>query len=138
MARFKDFDAAESERKGEPITFALGGQEWTAAHVNAANFLAFSRQIAEGGEKAFTGFDDYITSTLQEDQREDFHVMLAKKDVQLATLMDLGRWIVEQASGNPTAAASPSPARPSKSGRPSRRYSLDPVSKPKGSLSVVG
>jgi hypothetical protein len=138
MARFKDFDAAEAERKGEPITFALGGRQWTAAHVNATNFFTFSRQIAEGGPLAATGFDDYITSTLQEDQQDDFHAMLGEKDVQLATLMELGQWIVEQASGNPTAAASPSQAAPSTNGRPLRVYSLDPVSKRKGSRSAAG
>jgi hypothetical protein len=138
MARFKDFDAAEAERKDEPITFALGGREWTAAHVNAANFLAFSRTIAEGGTGAVTGFDDYITSTLQEDQRKDFHRMLGEKEIQLSTLMALGQWIIEQASGNPTAAALPSASQPPKTGQPLRVYSLDPVSTPEAVPSATG
>jgi len=126
VARFKDFDAAEAERKGDPITFKLGDQEWTAAHVNAANFLAFSRQTAEGGAGAATGFDDYITSTLAEDQREPFHAMLTEHDVQLSTLIALMQWIVEQATGNPTAAASPSPAPQSNTGKPRVVYSREP------------
>jgi hypothetical protein len=138
MARFKDFDAAEAERKGESITFVLGGREWTASHVNAANFLAFTRAIANGGNDAVTGFDDYITGTLADDQRKDFHQMLREKDIQLTTLMELGQWIVEQASGNPTAVASPSPPQPSTTGQQPRRVSISPTSTPKGSLSVVG
>lgn len=126
MARFKDFDAAEAERKDEPLTFRMGGREWTAAHVNAANFLAFSRQTAEGGVSAMTGFDDYITSTLLEDQREDFHVMLTESGVQLSTLVSLMQWIVEQATGNPTAAASPSSAPQSNTGKPRVVYSRSP------------
>ena len=126
MARFKDFDAAEAERKGEPITFRLGGKEWTAAHVGAATFLAFSRQSAEGGPAAMTGFDDYITSTLAEDQREPFHAMLAEHDVQLSTLIALMQWIVEQATGNPTAAVSPSLPSPSNTGKPRVVYSREP------------
>ena len=138
MSRFKDFDAAEAERKGEPIYFRLGGREWTAAHVNAANFLAFSRLVAEGGNNAVLGFDAYITSTLAEDQRADFHAMLSEQDVQLTTVIELAQWIVEQATGNPTSAASPSPAPPPKPGQPLRVYSLDPVSTPEDSASAAG
>ncbi len=123
--RFKDFDAAEAERKGEPITFRLGGREWTAAHVNAANFLAFSRQIANGGNDVVIGFSDYITGTLPEEQRKDFHHMLVEHDIQLTTLMELGQWIVEQATGNPTDAASPSVEAPSNTGGPPRRFSVE-------------
>src|ERR1035438_5849958 len=96
MARFKDFDVAESERKGEPITFKMGGREWTAAHVGAANFLAFSRQVAEGGTGAVVAFDDYISQTLPEEQREAFHAMLAEEDISLNTLVELSGWIVER------------------------------------------
>ena len=138
MARFKDFDAAEAERKGEPITFALGGREWTAAHVNAANFLAFTRAIAAGGNDVVIGFDAFITQSLEEGERKDFHRMLAEKDISLPTLMELGQWIIEQASGNPTPAASSSPAPPSKNGRPLRVYSLDPVSTPEAIPSAAG
>ena len=138
MARFKDFDAAESERKGEPITFALGGREWTAAHVNAHNFLTFSRTIAKGGTDAITGFDDYITSTLAEDERDDFHAMLGEKDVQLGTLMQVSQWIVEQATGNPTADASPSPPPQSRRGARPRVVSLDGGSRSPGSHSAAG
>jgi hypothetical protein len=127
MARFKDFDAAEGERKGDPLIFKMGGREWTAAHIGAANFLAFSRQTAEGGVAAMTGFDDYITSTLPEDQREAFHTMLVEHDVQLATLIELMQWIVEQATGNPTVAASPSPAPQSNTGKPLVVYSRSPL-----------
>ena len=125
MSRFKDFDAAESERKGEPITFKMGGREWTAAHVGAANFLAFSRQVAEGGTGAVVAFDDYISQTLPEEQREAFHAMLAEEDISLNTLVELSGWIVEQATGNPTAAALPSPSLPSSSGEPARRFSVE-------------
>jgi hypothetical protein len=138
MARFKDFDAAEAERSDEPIVFRLGGRDWVVAHVNAANFLKFARQIAKGGNDVIFAFDDYVTGALEESQREDFHKMLDAKDVQLFTLTALGTWIVEQATGNPTDVASPSPvARSKPTGKP-RRVSLDPVSTPKGSLSVVG
>ena len=125
MARFKDFDAAESERKGEPITFKMGGREWTAAHVGAANFLAFSRQVAEGGTGAVVAFDDYISQTLPEEQREAFHAMLAEEDISLNTLVELSGWIVEQATGNPTAVASLSPSQPSSNGGPPRRFSVE-------------
>ena len=138
MARFKDFDAAEAERKGEPITFALGGREWHATHVNAANFLTFARTISEGGNAAVSGFDDYITGTLAEEERKDFHRVLGEKDVSLATLMELGQWIVEQASGNPTAVASPSPEAPSKNGRPLRVYSREPALTPEAIPSAAG
>ena len=138
MARFKDFDAAEAERKGEPITFRLGGREWTAAHVNAANFLAFARQIANGGNDTVIGFDDYITGTLAEKDRKAFQKMLAEKEIQLSTLMELGQWIVEQATGNPTAGASPSQEAPSSSGQPLRVMSLDPVSTSEEPLSGAG
>jgi hypothetical protein len=139
MARFKDFDAAASERKGEPITFRLGGRDWTAAHVNAANFLAFSRVIADaGGPGQATGFYEYIVATLADDDRDDFRSMLSEQDVQLATLIELMQWIIEQATGNPTSAASSSPAQPSKSGQPLRVFSLDPVSTPEVPASVTG
>lgn len=135
---FKDFDAAEAERTGDPVRFRLGGQDWVAAHVNAANFLAFSRTIAEGGSGAITGFDDYITGTLEEDQRAVFHQMLRDSEVSLSTLMKLGQWIVEQASGNPTDAASLSRAQPSSSGAPPRVVSLSRASTPEDSHSAAG
>jgi hypothetical protein len=138
MARFKDFDAAEAERTGDPIHFKMGGRDWQAAHVNAANFLAFARHSAEGGDRAILGFDDYITSTLPENQREDFHAMLGESDIQLGTLMELAQWIVEQATGNPTDGASLSPEAPPKTTGPPRRFSLDPISAPQDSLSVAG
>ena len=138
MARFKDFDAAEAERKGEPITFQLGGREWTAAHINAAAFLALARRSADGGDAAILAFDDYITNTLAEKDRKPFRKMLADKEVQLSTLVELGQWIVEQATGNPTAGASPSQEAPSSSGQPLRVMSLDPVSTSEEPLSGAG
>jgi hypothetical protein len=124
-ARFKDFDAAEAERKGEPITFRLGGREWTAAHKGAANFLAFARNAAEPGLNQLTALDDFITDTLPEEEREPFHAMLRAEDIEVVTLTQVMQWIVEQMSGNPTDVVSPSPPARSKAGGPSRRFSVE-------------
>ena len=123
--RFKDFDAAEAERKGEPITFRLGGRDWTAAHVNAANFLVFSRKTAAGDTEAILAFEEYLSGVIDEDHREAFWAMLAERDIQLSTLMELVQWLVEQATGNPTTAALPSPSQPVSNGLPPRRFSID-------------
>ena len=138
MGRFKDFDAAEAERQREPITFRLGGREWNVIHVDAASFLAFSRQIAEGGNAVVLGFDDYIHGSLAEDERDDFRAMLAESHISLPTLIAVGTWIVEQASGNPTADVSLSQPAPSRTGEPPRVVSLWPASTPEGSASAAG
>jgi hypothetical protein len=138
-ARFKDFDAAEAERKGdEPITFRLGGRQWTASHVNAGTFLAFIRGISGDTDKVVLAFDEYIRNVLDDHDREAFADMLLHSDVQISTLRDVVWWVVEQATGNPTPAAQPSPKRRSKPGRPLRVYSLDPVSTPEDSASAAG
>jgi hypothetical protein len=123
MARFKDFDAAEAERTNDPITFVLGGREWVAEHVNSATFLTLARKGATGGDEALLAFYEFIVGTLPEGDREDFFAMLDEKDIQMTTLKDLGQWIVEQATGNPTTAASPSLPSQSKTGKPRVVYS---------------
>src|ERR1700693_2342664 len=120
--RFKDFDAAEAERKGEPITFRLGGREWPVVHLGAPAFLAFVRQSADRDDKgdptpkSVWAFYDYILSTLPGDQHDAFEDMLTAENIRLETLASLTKWIVEQMSGNPTDVVSPSRPTRSKTG----------------------
>lgn len=154
MARFKDFDAAEAERKGEPITFRLGGREWVIPRVKAGPFMAFARLQAEAnaarsadlsademgpiGIRAMLSFNDYIASSLRKDQRAKYNAMLETADVSFQTIMDVAMWMVEQATGNPTEDASPLPVAPPNTGQPPRRFSLAPVSTPEDSASAAG
>lgn len=138
MARFKDFDAASEERSGTPIAFQLGGQQWTAPHVNAGTFLAFVRKASEGGDAAVLAFDDFITHVLPDAEREPFHEMLAESNIPISTLTDLVKWIIEEATGNPTDAVSPSPPQRSRRGQRAKVVSLSGGSRPKGSRSAAG
>jgi hypothetical protein len=138
VARFKDFDAAASEQADDPITFRMGGREWGgASSIPAAYLLKLARAEAAGDQTALLAFDEFITCIIEEDQRDAFHAMLEDKRIDLPTLRDLGRWILEQTAGNPTSAASSSPARPSKRGQRPRVVSLDGGSRSRTSASAV-
>jgi hypothetical protein len=130
MSRFKDFDAAASERSDDPITFVLGGREWAVPHLNAHSYFMFTRKMSEGGIIGELALDDYFTSVLAKDDREAWHQMLAEKDIQMPTLMELVQWLVEETSGHPTNAVSPSPSTQS-----GRGQQLKVVSPSKGSTS---
>lgn len=121
--RFRDFDAAIDEE--QPITFRLGGSDWQAIHLNATNFLRFTRKTAEGGAEAAVAFQDYLTAVLGEDDRKPFMEMLDERDVSLTVLLELVKWLVEQSSGVPSPAAVPSPSRQRNSGGPTRVVRLD-------------
>lgn len=138
MARFKDFDAALAERDDDPITFKLGGRVWTAANVNAERFLRFVRQASGGGDALVLAFMDFMDATLPERDREPFHEMLDEKNVPIGVFIDTAKWIVEAAAGNPTDAATSSPARPSKRGQRPRVVSLSGGSTSKGPRSAAG
>lgn len=138
MARFKDFDAAQAEREDTPIAFQLGGQQWTAPHVNAGTFLAFVRKASEGGDQAVLAFDDFVTHVLPVEQREPFHEMLAESDIPITTLTELVKWIIEQATGNPTDAVSRSEPTVRKRGQRPRVVSLSGGSSSKGPRSATG
>ena len=138
MARFKDFDAAQAERSDVPIAFQLGGQQWTAPHVNAGTFLAFVRKAADGGDQAVLAFDDFITHCLPENQREPFHEMLMESDIPITTLTELVKWIIEEATGNPTDAVSLSAPPRAKRGQRPRVVSLSGGSSSKGPRSAAG
>ena len=137
MARFKDFDAALAERNGEPITFKLGGRQWTANHVNAETFLVFVRHASEGGDALVLAFADFIDAALPEQDRQAFHAMLNTHDVPIDVVMDLAKWVIEQAAGNPTDAVSQSPQQRSRRGQRPRVVSLSGASSSKGPRSAV-
>ena len=134
---FRDFDAFEAELSKEPIEFELGGRKWVAAHVNAANFLAFTRQLQEGGVAVLLGFESYLTQALPERDREAFAEMLRARDIRLQTLMAVVNWLVEQASGSPFDAASSSPVTPSPTGEPLRVVSPSKASTSRRSPSAA-
>jgi hypothetical protein len=138
MARFKDFDAALAERTNDPITFALGDRTWTAEHVDAETFLLFVRKASNGGDDLLLAFAEFIDTALPEDEVKEFHEMLRRRDVPLALVMEVAKWIIETAAGNPTGAVSSSVERPSRRGQRPRVVSLSGGSTSKGRHSAAG
>lgn len=111
MSRFKDFDAARAEARGEPLTFKLGGEMFTACAELPAGVLldmgaAFTSQDAMAGFDLFTELFQVIVAP---DDQERFAA--AVRTVGLSTVMDLVQWIVEESTGRPFETPSPSPHR---------------------------
>jgi hypothetical protein len=136
--RFRDFDAFEAEHKSVPITFKLGGRKWSASHLDAPTFLSFTRRMAEGGEGAIIGFAEFMHSVVDEEQREEFEAVLTTKHIRLDTLVEVMKWLVEQATNSPLDAANVLPLSPSKPGPRQKAGSSSVVSLSRNSHSARG
>lgn len=135
---FLDFDAFEAEQSGEPLTFKLGGREWTAAYANdAVLYLSFARGQAEGGAAAVLGFDSYLENMLLESERAAFRQMLSDKHVSMRTAAEVVGRVFQRATGLPFGEARPSAEGRSPTGGRSKGRSRSKGSKPDGSLSVA-
>jgi hypothetical protein len=137
--RFRDFDAAIDEEK--PLTFKLGGQEWTVDDVSAASFLRYTRRLAENGQSLAgmtNEFHDFLLGSLREEDRENFEAMLVEKKVPFPHLRDVVNWLIEQATGVPFVGPSASADPPSSTGKRPRVVSLSGTPTSDGSASAAG
>jgi hypothetical protein len=138
VARFKDFDAAASEQTDDPITFRMGGREWGgASSIPVVYLLDLARAEAAGDVTALLKFEDFITSIIPTEQHDDFHAMLREQRIEMPKLRDLGKWILEQATGNPTVAVSSSLSPRSRRGQLPKVVSLDGGHRSKTSASAA-
>lgn len=124
MSRYRDFDAARAEANAEPLTFTLGGEDFTAA-TDLPSGVLLDMAAAFTSDDPSMGLDLFS---------ELFRVMVAPEDAErfavavrkvgLSTVLDLVGWIVEESTGRPFNKPSPSPPRPVQSGGSSNGDSL--------------
>lgn len=126
MSRFKDFDAARAEQHREPLTFRLGGEEFTITGVLPAGILLdIAAAQSSGNQEAMFGavvgmWDQLVPPADQE------RFAAAIRRVDLETMLALVEWVVEETTGRPFGSSSSSPEVPSQDGPPSRVVSLSP------------
>lgn len=107
----RDFDAerAERARDQEPITLRLGERDWTLRNgVPFGNVVAIALANKQGDEmSAITASRDLIVGAVVDAEVADFTEVVDRLDVD--TVLDLTRWIVEMSSARPTTPPSASP-----------------------------
>lgn len=127
MPRYRDFDAARAEQHREPLTFRLGGEEFTIdGALPAGILLDIAAAQSSGNQEAMFGaivgmWDQLIPQPDQE------RFAQAIRKVDLETMLALVEWVVEETTGRPFGQPASSPVVPSQDGPPSRVVSLSPV-----------
>lgn len=102
-----DFDAARRERarRRTPLTFTLGGEDFTclaAPLVGDALDLAAAPEWGEkGAVEALVGFIDALLAT--DDDRQRFQALLRRRDdpIDNEAIFDVGVYLAEQFSTGP-------------------------------------
>lgn len=134
--RFRDFDAAEAERDGAPLSFALAGREWNATAPNAYVIVKFAKEAAAQG--LTIAFYDLLFAYLDPADREPFEAAIQEHNVPMRTVINVVTWLGEQVNGDPFGEPSVSP-RPSPPGGGQRKAgSRSGASTSPPSLSVAG
>jgi hypothetical protein len=131
----RDFDAAraERERKIDPVTFTLGGEDFTcvlAPSVGDAFDLADAPEPETsliGSVRAIVAFVDKI---LVPDDRERFTTLIRKVDtphgpINSYDLVELGTWLGEEYAGRPTEPSTEPSGGRERTGEPSSSDSLN-------------
>lgn len=134
--RFRDFDAAEAERDGAPLSFRLAGRVWEAHVPNAYIIVHFAKEAAEKG--LMIAAYDLLLAYLEPADRAALEEAIQKHNVPMRAVMAVVTWLGQQATGDPfdEASASPPPSRNPGGQRRGGSRSGGSTSKP--SLSVAG
>lgn len=120
MSRFRDFDAARAAAAGDPLTFKLGGELFTASgELPAGVLLDLGRAVADDNTMvAIDLMQEFFESIVGADDEERF--AKAMRRVGLETVTALVQWIVEESTGRPFVSASSSPRSSVEGGESSR------------------
>lgn len=122
---FRDFDAALAEALGEPLTFQLGGERFDVPlPLPAAPWI---RAVSDPKRDVTVAFHGYLREVIAEDQRETFDEAFEQAKVPEATLIEIVKWITEEASGFPTKRRSSSSRSPRTNGKRSNNASISAV-----------
>lgn len=102
--RFRNFDAARAERRGEPVTFQLCGQTFTTlSRIPVQAFEVWDQASGEGVGQV-SGLLQFILSALQPEDRPKFQKLTSADSddyIDVSDLDDLAAWLVEELSGRP-------------------------------------
>lgn len=114
----KDFDAALAELRGEPVTFKLGGTQFRVpTPVPSAPWVAM---VSDPNRDTELAFHDYIREIIDPKQREAWGKAFRSSGIDAEGLTELVRYIIEEASGNPTKPRSSSRKSPRTNGARSK------------------
>lgn len=126
MSRHRDFDAARAERALEPLTFTLGGQQFTTVpEIPVGPLLDLASKAGDTDAAALAAFGAFMRAIVAPGDRDRFEAVLAATGI--ATMLELVAWVIEETTGGPLPGASSSPEAPSADGEPSRVVSLSPA-----------
>jgi hypothetical protein len=119
MSRFRDFDAARAEHVRKPLSFRIGGEDFTVdGSLSSGILLDLGKAMVLGDDtlmlQANIALWDEVVS---EDDKERFATALRRTD--MATMIDLVAWIVEESTGRPLGSQRVSWQSPSTNGEPS-------------------
>lgn len=106
---FKDFDSARAEVTQEPLTFQVGGEQFTVAlplsgydllDIGKAALLA---QSSDGvNTESVDMMRNFIASALGTDQAAHFEQVARATRIGLEEIMEIFSWIMEEGIGVPT------------------------------------
>lgn len=122
MSRHRDFDAARAE--ADPLTFTLGGEQFTArATMPAGVLLDIANAHANGDELELLKLVGVFIEQIVPDEDHDRFVVAMRLTDQ-ATVFDLVAWVIEETTGRPFGKPSSSPQSPASGGESSKDASL--------------
>lgn len=131
MSRFRDFDAARAEAQGDPLRFRLAGREFTIERVPAGPLLrlAAKSNLQADTLAALDALGEFLVTLVVEDQRDAMRA--AVDDADFPTLLNIVRWVTEEATAVPLDEPSDSAEPSSDDGETSRVVSLSPAKVPR-------
>lgn len=95
---YKDFDAVVREAEDRPVTFKLGGEEFTAQmNMNAGSMLKWMRSGSR-----IESIPTLLSSLLGDEDYERLEEVLIDQNIPFETLEEVILWLAEQmgSSGN--------------------------------------
>ncbi len=102
----KSFESARARVKQEPLEFDFGGSAFTVElPIPSISILEMAN---EDEAKAAVAFGSFLQELLGPEQYKTFSGICRRDRTDLATMAEIVGWIVEEATGRPTAQQSAS------------------------------
>jgi hypothetical protein len=131
----KDWDAALAEQRGEPIHFVLGGEEFVCTPpLPAVAYIEFVARSSDPTSPRAKDTAVFIAECLDDEDKvaaeQRFLAAVRKARASVTDLEQLGKWLIEEASGRPTERQSDLDTSAATTGDESRDDSASQASRP--------
>lgn len=110
MGAAKSFDAARKELKGETLDFVVGGQEF-AIQLPIPGYAILDMAALEDadGAAAVATFGQFMSNIMSDEDAHRFRKATIDARYSFEEILEVVKWVIEEATGRPTEQLSDSP-----------------------------